>query len=243
MSEKYLSRGVFAPATTERILEVYGNPKHYQYNPKLAAALRRRPDIKEDPIFLAGAVTPDTREESYSTVMHEATHRGFKNLGDQFGEGWLNAETEEFRIRYGIRKADVEEIIVRLIDNINEGHNANADMVIRQSVLAASTKKTLHGVRLENIFPVKLRGSNLSEQMLADPMVSDLIRRLQGQADLQTQHEGRPEGATRFAGGPISETSDKPPPPEVRTTGPRDRLVAWRGRKKKPIRHLIFLVC
>jgi hypothetical protein len=195
------SEAVFAPATTERILEVYGNPEHPQYAPALAAALRQRPDIKEDPIFLAGSATPDTREESYNSVMHEATHRGFKNLGGEFGEGWLNAETEEFRFKYGIGKANVEEIIVRLIDNIHEGYNANSDIVIQRGALAAWPKKTKNGIKLDLIFPVRktLQGSNLADQMLADPMVTELIDRLQSQADLQIQHEGRPRGETNSA--------------------------------------------
>jgi hypothetical protein len=214
--------GLFHPYTTKRMLEVYGDYEHPQYNPKLAAVLRRRRDIEENPVMLAGAATPDTREESYDTVLHEAAHRGLENLGNEFGEGWLNAETEEFRDKYNIPENGISEVIVRLLD-----------------YMGAEMGDTLPDSRKEmSDFQIRaytnLKGDDLAGKMFADPMVSDLIRRLQGQADLQTQHEGRPEGATRFAVDSIPETSDKRPPPEVRTTGPRDRLVAWRGRKKNP---------
>jgi hypothetical protein len=217
--------GWFSPYKTDWMLREKKNRDRWFFsNPKIEHALRQRPDIEENLIILAGAATPDTREESYATVLHEAAHRGLENLGNEFGEGWLNAETEEFRDKYNISGEwpIISEVIVRLLDYMG------AEM----GDTLPDTRKKMSDTLIRKY--TNLKGDDLAGKMFADPMVSDLIRRLQGQADLQTQHEGRPEGATRFAVDSIPETSDKRPPPEVRTTGPRDRLVAWQGRKKKP---------
>ena len=178
--------GFFAPYTTESLLEVFGNPKHPKYSRKLAAALRRRPDIEEDPIFLAGRSAPDTRPGSFLTVLHEATHRGFKKLRDEFGDGWLNAETEEFRDKYKIPQRNAEEIIVRLLDYMNT----------EMGVTLSDKGKEVTDFLIRKY--TNLTGDDLAGKMLADPVVSDLIRRLQGQAGLQFQHEGQRHWARRL---------------------------------------------
>ena len=211
--------GTIMRGERDELIERHGKlPEGHPYR-EIVEKLEGAPWIKRDPMILTARSQPDTRPKSYDTVIHEAFHQGIIRLENELGPGWFLNETKDLRDKYDVESSyRAEEVVARLIDYINgDKDQRSSDMIIdRYTDYQFGTTR------------------NLAEQMLADPMVGDLIRRLQDKADLQIQHEGRPEGATRFAVDSIPETSDKRPPPEVRTTGPRDRLVAWRGRKKNP---------
>jgi hypothetical protein len=163
----------------DRIIEVYN--QRGDVEKKIAKKLESAPWIKRDPMVITPSSTPDSRTESYATAIHEAAHQGLSKLENEFGPGWLLAETELFRRKYGVDEDNVDEVIIRLIDHLNGVSIRTSDRIIESHT--------------------KITGTDLAERLLADPLVQDLITRLQGQADLQLQHEGRPEGATRFAGG------------------------------------------
>ena len=196
--------------------------RYEQSWPEGAEHLRANERVTHDPVFLSGAATPGTgfvsgsdtgMADSYYVALHEATHRGFRDID----KGLVDETTKIIRGRYQISKPDIEEIVVRLIDYLN-GHQLKSQTAFADKLIYRAS-----GGRIQTL-----------KQMMNDPDAVKMVIGLQGIAERALQEQGRPEGATRFAVDSIPETSDKPPPPEVRTTGPRDRLVAWRGRKKNP---------
>jgi hypothetical protein len=181
--EHALSAMVMAGERDE-LIERHGKRGEGHPYREIAEKLEGAPWIERDPMILTPRSQPGPRPESYFAVNHEAFHQGIIRLENEFGRGWFRNETKELRDKYDMeRSLDAEEVVARLIDYINGDEDlASSDMIIEQYTN----------------YPFETT-QNLAAEMLKDPMVLDLIVRLQGQADLQLQHEGRPRGETKPA--------------------------------------------